>query len=492
MAALSCAKKPPPAEAPPRPLHLAVDGPISTLDPTYTEHTTFSVLSNLYEPLVDYDRNLRLVPALASEWSTPDDKTWLLKLRDGVRFHDGTALTGEDAAAALLRAKDDPISGLRGRLETIAAVDVPRPGELRIRTARPDALLLHALVGVLIGKGKTRAEIDAHPVGTGPYRLVRWDLRTLTEIEAFPQYWRGPARIARALFVPVPTGDSRVLALKEGRLDVGVVPAEVVPDRKRGFRIADSPGLTTYYLFLSTQPAAGRDNPLRQKPVRQALALAIDRRAVSRKAAGHEGAAAFQMVPPSIFGYAADLPPPPFDAAAARQLLERAHLAPVRLELVHRDGADALAVAQTVKSMLDAAGFQIRLRVLPWPELLAASSSQSLPLYLSRWAFDNGDAGSFLRDCLRSRHPPSPDGTYNAGYSNPEMDRLIDESASAFDDHVRLATFARIARLAQEDVPLVPLFNQPDIWGVAAGVEWQPRLDARLLVYEMSRRDGPG
>jgi peptide/nickel transport system substrate-binding protein len=158
----------------------------------------------------------------------------------------------------------------------------------------------------------------------------------------------------------------------------------------------------------------------------------------------------------------------------------------VKLTLVHREGAAALAIAQAVQSMLNAAGFEVTLRFAPWQKLLEDADAQRLPLYLSRWVFDNGDAGSFLRDCVRTRHPPSPDGRFNAGYSNPKMDELIDASATEFDDHARLLLFQKIASLAQDDVPFVPLFHQPDIWGVARDLVWEPRLDGRLLAFEMS------
>lgn len=488
----ACARRGEPHAGAPRPLRLAAEHGVSTLDPTYTEGTTFSILSNLYEPLVDYDRQMRLVPALATEWSAPDEKTWILKLRRGVRLHDGSLLTPQDVAAALLRARNDPLSAVRGQLESVASVEARDDGVLRILTSRPDALLLHELTNVLVAKGESRADIDRRPLGTGPYRLTAWEKGKRVEAEAFPEHWRGPPPIQRVAFVTVAAGSSSVAALKAHRVDVVEVPARMVLDRGRGFRIADTPGLTTSYLYINSLALpGGRDNPLSDRRVRQALSLAIDRRAVARQAVGHDGAFAQQIVPASVFGYAAALPAPVFDPVAARRLLREAHRVGANLVLTHRDSLDARAVSELLRSMLESVGFRVTLRALAWEDLLRASASQSVPLYLSRWVFDNGDAGSFLRDCLRSRHAGSADGIYNAGYANPEMDRLVDASATIFEGSLRLQQFERVMSLAQEDVPLIPLFNVPDIWGVSEDLVWEPRLDGRLLACEMSFRKTP-
>lgn len=486
-----CARSGPAAPAA-RTLHLGIENGITTLDPTYTEGTTFSVLSNVFEPLVDYDRQMRLIPALATAWTAPDDRTWLFTLRPGVTFHDGTPLTASLVAASLERSRTDPVSEVRARLAAVEAIDVPRDGEVRIRTSRPDALLLHELVNVLVAKGASRAEAEARPIGTGPYRVTRWQKGSSLELEAYAAHWRGAAPVPRASFAPLPTGAPAVAALKSGRVDVAIVPPKAVLERDRGFRIADSTGLTVYYLFLSTAPAAGPGNPLADRRVRQALSLAIDRRALARQAVGHEPAYAGQLVPPSVFGFAPALPPPVFDPAAARALLATVSKKPVAIPLAHREDGEAAALARHLASMLDAAGFQVTLRPVPWTTLLAEMEAQRLPLVVSRWLFDNGDAGTFLRDCVRSRRPGTTDGAFNAGISIPEMDRLIDETQAVFDAPLRLARFEAIMAMAREEVPMVPLFQQPDVWGVARDLAWEARLDGRLLVHEMAFKPDAG
>lgn len=484
----ACARRPEPA-AGERALTIGLEGAIETLDPTFVESNTFSALSNVFEPLVDYDREMHLVPALAESWNAPDERTWVLKLRAGVTFHDGSPVHAAEVVASLERSRNDPVSEARARLASVERIEAVGRDSVQFRTTRPDALLLHELASVLVGKGATRAAIEKNPIGTGPYRVVRWDRGGRLELEAFAAHWRGAPAIRRVVFVTAPPGDESVRALRSGAVHVAAVPASVVPLEKRGFRVKDSPGLTTLYLVISTSPAAGPENPLADRRVRQALSLAIDRRALARLATGHEGTYAAQIVPQTVFGYSASLPPARYDPAAARALLRAVSERPVKLTLTHRELAEALRLAEAIRSMLNGAGFDVSLRNVPWQELRSAYVAQKVPLALTRWVFDNGDAGSFLRDCFRTRRAGSPDGAFNAGYSNAEMDRLIDESATLLDGSRRRAHLERAMALAQEDVPVVPLIHLPGIWGLARELEWQPRIDGRLLAHEMAFRE---
>jgi peptide/nickel transport system substrate-binding protein len=111
-----------------------------------------------------------------------------------------------------------------------------------------------------------------------------------------------------------------------------------------------------------------------------------------------------------------------------------------------------------------------------------------LPFFLLGWRFENGDAASFLRDCLMTRDAARGSGTYNPGYSNPELDRLIEDNAQMFGDTARLAQYAELMKLALDELPIVPLYHRANLFGVSPRVEWRPRLDGKLLAAEMKLR----
>src|SRR5262245_2547199 len=137
--------------APPRLLRIAHEGQVVTLDPRAAGDTiSHSVLSNVFDSLVDYDPQMKLVPRLAVAWSAPTDDVWVLELRGGVRAHDGGLFTAEDVRASLLQARDAPDSEMQARVWPVEDVEVVDGSHVQVRTRVPDPLLLHRLATVLM------------------------------------------------------------------------------------------------------------------------------------------------------------------------------------------------------------------------------------------------------------------------------------------------------------------------------------------------------
>ena len=168
LATLACGT-PPAATA----IRIAHESDVLSLDPAaYAEAATTSVLSNIYEGLVAFDKEMRLVPALAVSWSVSDDRTWLIHLRQHVRFHDGRMLTASDVKFTLDRAHADPASGYKGQLSTVKEVEVVGEATVRLRTVGPDPLLLNRLAYILIlPSGRPAGDYLTRPIGTGPTGL---------------------------------------------------------------------------------------------------------------------------------------------------------------------------------------------------------------------------------------------------------------------------------------------------------------------------------
>ncbi len=287
-AGASCGRASVPAFGPAR---LAIRTPILSLDPTFSEATTISVLSNVFEPLVAHDRQLQVVPALATRWSTPDETTWVFTLRPGVLFHDGTPLDSAAVVAALDRARNGPDSAVRGALWAVAKVEAAGALAVRIRTAVPDALLLHELALVLVARGASRTEVEAKPVGTGPYRVVSWDRRGALELAAWEKHWAGPPAIASVLVAPLAEGVDAAGAAGRGEVDVVEVPISTARGTApAGARFVTSSGLTTQYLWMNGPAvAAGVPNPFFDVRVRRAVALAVDQSPARPRGDGERG-----------------------------------------------------------------------------------------------------------------------------------------------------------------------------------------------------------
>lgn len=488
---VSCRR--PPETGAARAVTLAPGTPVLSLDPTLTEGTTYSALSNVFEPLVAYDPQLQIVPALATRWSTPDENTWVFALRPGVLFHDGTLLDAAVVASALDRARTAPESTARGALWAVSEVEATGPLAIRIRTSVPDALLLHELTLVFVARGSSRAEVEATPVGTGPYRVAAWDPAGALDLVAWENHWAGPPAIPSLRIAPLPKRGDGVRSVARGETDIAEISA---PAARRappeGVRFATSPGLTTHYLWMNGPALVdGRPNPFHDVAVRRAVARAVDRGRLALEATGSSATAATQIVPATVVGYPASLPATPFDPAGARTLLAGAgYRLPLDATLAHRSDPEAEGVAKLLKEMLDAVGFRVTLKPMPWGELLLETREGRVGLFLSGWGFDAADAGGFLRDCVRSRVQGGATGVFNPGYVNRDIDRLVDASHSVFISTSRLALLEEAIRIATDEAPLVPLYHQPDAWAVSTRLDWKPRLDGRLIATEIRLSGG--
>lgn len=472
-------------------IRIAHESDAISLDPhAHQEAATDSILSNIYEALVTFDREMRLEPALAVAWNSLDEHTWTIQLRKGVRFHDGRTFTASDVKFSIERARDTPTSAFKGAVSSIEAIEIVDASTLKLRTARPEPLLMNRLTSILVVPGPEGPDFVARPVGTGPYKFVRWERGRVLEVEAFSQHWNGRPSVDHVLFIPVEEGPKSIEALKQGQVDIlRWVPETLIDELKGvpGVRIASRTGLSSYYLWFNPVQSKGAPrNPYADKRVRQALSLAIDRRELVRRLGGI-GVPANQLVQKGVFGYVSSLPELPFDADRARTLLAEAGYARgLEATLTHRPQASLIAVSHSIRDMLGKVAVRVTLEMLDWPVALSRWLGGETPFFLAGWRFDDGDATSFLQDCLFTREPTRHYGSFNPGYSNPELDRLIEENGLIFGDDKRLRQYEKLMRLALEEMPLVPLFHRHNLYGVSDRVQWEPRLDGELLAVEIS------
>jgi peptide/nickel transport system substrate-binding protein len=463
-------------------------GPL-TLDPyRHDEVVTRSFLGHVYEGLVGFDAEMALVPLLARHWESPDDLTWRFGLRPGVRFHDGRELTSHDVVASFERARalaDDRVSGYLVAVASVRALDALT---VELVTVKPYPILLNKLASLVILPAGIGDEPITHPVGTGPYRFVggaagggRWQL------EANPDYWRGPPVFRRLEIHAVADGEERVARVLAGELDlVHEVPASAAASLAgdRDVRLVSRPSLTVTYLHL----AADRP-PFADPRVRRAVSLAIDRAAFVANDFGGFGAPLGQLVTPNVFGHLRHLVPPPRDLASSRSLLAAAGVkTPLSFELELRAGRPY----RTLVRQLEEAGFAVRPVVRPWGEMYQRLLAGEVTAYLGGWSCLSGDASDLFDAVLHSRAATGGYGTNNfSRYANPELDLLIAASSSAWRMAERADLLAQAMELAVSDVALVPIATQHNLYAMRSDLAWQPRLDGAVLVQEMGWASGP-
>ena len=467
-------------------LRIAHEAELANVDPmSASDHISISILGNFYEGLVDVDRDMKLVPALALSWSTPDDRTWMFTLRPGVSFHDGSPLTSGDVKFTLDRDRSDPQSSLQQYLSLIDSIEAQDDSTVVIRTKIPDPMLAYRLTSVFIASRKSSTTISGRPVGTGPYRFVRFHSGIL-DAERFPKYWGGVPSIARIQFKTIKPGPDTLRVLKTREVDiVRWIPEPLVNSARAvgGFRIVDRDSLRALYLWMNSQPAKG--NPFADRRVRLAIHLAVDRPALIRSMQ-NRAIPIWQLAPPGLIGYYPSMRHPEFSVAASRDLLVQAGY-PGGFDTTLTVGPGAETLASTISSMLKTAGIRAGVEVLDWPTMKQKWNAAALPLFIGSWRFTSAEPSFFLQACLLTPQQAGENG-WNPGYSNPQMDSKIRQYLVTFDAEPRRQILRELMEAAAEDLPLIPLLQRYDFYGVSEQLEWQPRQDGNLRANEMRFR----
>jgi peptide/nickel transport system substrate-binding protein len=475
------------APAPPR-TRLVVAHPTRPVIPPPAlsmSEVTNSVFRHAYEPLTELSADLRVIPCLAESWYSPDDLTWVFRLRRGVVRHDGRPLDARDLAAQLTRFFE-PSSPARAVGLPRTTVEVPDPATLVLRTAAPAGWLPNYLAYVLLRFERDQPGLP--PAGTGPYVFLGEGQGGGIVLDAFPQHWAGKPAIDRVEFRVVPDSHQAVALLRRG--DVHLVldaPVDLWAGltRDRALRTAARPGLRVMYLAFNTFATdGGGRSPVRDPRLRRAVAEAIDRRAIISGVVKGLAEPIGDFVPPEVFGHAPGLRAAPArDPEAARRHLAEAGTPTRPLRLAYAARQDAPAVAEQIAADLRGIGLEVITRAAPTFGPRPGPPGDPEPdLFLMGWSNATGDAA--LGYYALAHTPNDAEGSLS-GYSNPLVDRLLAEAAEAPSQPVRQRRLRQVAEALAADVALVPLYRVLDRYSFAPGLEFTPRLDRRIRAQDM-------
>jgi peptide/nickel transport system substrate-binding protein len=477
MAALaSCAPPSPPHDS----LTILLTNDVRSLDPNAeVEQVTDAVLSNVYEPLVDLDEDLQPRPVLAESWEHPQPERWRFRLRKNVRFHDGAPLTAEAVRAAIDGVRLAPARSEASQfLHDVRDVVVVDAGTVDIVTQGPRALLAN-LSFLHVTKPNAAGAFPAL-AGTGPYRLKERTPGQNVSMERWDDYWGPRPEFGFAAFEPVSEAEDRLRRVERREADIAyAIPPELATTPRPGVRIARGAGLTVMYLGFGMAPRP--ENPFTDLRVRQAFHLAIDRAEILRRVLHGTGAVPTQPVAPRVFGFNPDLAVPPYDPERSRRLLADAgHARGLRVRLDYPKGRDA--AARLLQEQLSRVGVAVETVALDRGELWEQASRSSL--FFAGWDCSTGESGEFYQFCLHT-----PGGGYGAanygGFSHPRLDQIVETNAAVLDQRRRQALLQEAAGIVMEQLPVLPLYVEDEIFAVRAGLTFPPRADNALRLSEV-------
>lgn len=496
-------------------LTVAVDSGPRSLDPHRSvTPADREALKHIFETLVGTDARLQPEPALAVSWKVVDATTWEFKLREGVKFHDGSDFTAEDVKASVERAsagnEGQGSANPAGRIRETKVVD---PHTIRILTDGPAPTLGQDLTRLFVvpaaavqGLGREEASAAFNSgraaIGTGPFRFGSWTSGKELVLERFGQHWRGASPWRTLIRKEIADASARIVQLKAGEVDVATrVPAEeilsVERDPKLRLVTAETPSIVALtFDFRDRSPrVTGKDgaplpqNPLKDARVREALDLAIDRAALAEVSLEGLGKAVNQAVPPGLIGHNDKVPAAKPNLERARQLLAEAGYPDgfkAVLAFTTEDWPGAKAIGASLVRMLSRIGIEIEPRPEPAAVFVPALRGGDHALALLATGID--EAADGISALGRTRAPQGRGGTMNwGGYSNPDLDKLLDAAAAEFDDGKRRELLQSAGALFMKERVALPLVSLSTAWGLRRDrVELpSPRSDGATLAQDI-------
>jgi peptide/nickel transport system substrate-binding protein len=498
VAASALGPVPPAGAQVPDPLVVAQGVDMQTGDPHRTTAThAVNVLANLYDTLVGRDANLALRPALAVSWRAVDATTWEFKLRPGVKFHNGEPFNAQAVKFSFERMLDPKTKWPgAGALRPIKAVTVVDDATVRFTTERPWPLLPRYLgyYGMIVPPGYLAQNGDEglirQPVGTGAYRFVRWVKDDRVELEANADYWGGKPRIGRVVFRAIPSESSRLAELLAGSIHLmNLVPPELfkpIQDSSRA-KLVEGKSLSVYFVIANLVNIA-KDRPMADPRVRQALNHAIDRQAILSSIMHNVGRAVPTVCTEVMLGCDASVPPFAYDPERAKALLREAGY-PNGFDFSMSTTSGAYPgdrdVSLAVADQLNRVGVRTKVNVTEYGVQL--KTVQARQLTEDGWFTRFTDFfGLSTIIPFRAFYSPGEWSLWRPGHR--EFDQLVESANAARDEAQMRDVSRRIQLLYKEEAPAISLFTAPNVYGMHPDLDWTPRPDLLLTMFDAGWR----
>jgi len=455
-----------------------------SLDPAnVTDGESMKVTHQIFDTLVEFkEGSTEVEPWLATEWQVSDDgRVWTFELRQGVKFHDGTAFNAEAVVFNFERwmHSDNPyrypdqkfeyyaymFGGFDDKsvIETVEAVD---EYTVRFTLREPLAPFLQNLAMPCFAIAspeaikKYGADFGRHPVGTGPYKFVEWIPDQQITLEAFDEWWGGPPKTKRIVYRAIKDNSARLAELKAGTIDVmeDPNPSELGTVDPSRFEILYREPNNVGYLALNNDK-----EPFHDVRVRQAIAHAINKQAIVEAFWGELGQVAKNPMPPTMMGYNDAVQDHEYNPDKAKGLLAQAgYPNGFETELwampVPRPYMpEPQKIAEAIQQHLAKVGIRAEIVTHEWDIYLEKTGNGEHPMALLGWVGDNGDPDNFLYVLLDKDNAKTPGAGNIAFYRSDEVHRLLVQAQRNLQPDERERLYQQAQEIIKRDVPMVPI-----------------------------------
>ncbi|SDO17257.1 ABC transporter substrate-binding protein [Ensifer sp. YR511] len=494
-------------------LKVNLAAPVSSMDPHYQSASPNAAMArNIFDTLVIQDGEQQLNPGLATSWRTIDERTWEFKLREGVKFHDGTPFTAEDVAYTIRRIPTlDSPGSLERYIRPIVDIEIMDPLTIRLKTAQPFPLIPVYMSGFVIvskqavdGKPLSDFNSGAATIGTGPYKFKSWVPGDNVLLERNEDYWGEKPDFEAVSIKFVPEDAARVTQLLTGEADfIDQVPPQLVErvSSAAGVKLSKAPSYRFIYMGVSFRPEATtyvagpkgerlEKSPLLDQRVRLALSKAIDRDAITARIMGGLAQPANQINLASA-GASPNRPQRLYDPEGAKALLKEAGF-PDGLSLTFIAPNDQYIndaqIAQAISQMMARIGVRVKLETLPASVMYDRMNKGEFGLFMFGHGATTGEPMGSLSNLVGTFNRELGQGSSNRGrYSNPDLDAMLAEAAVTMDDAKRSELLVKAIDTVMDDAGIIPLQHQFYVTALRDTLDFSSRVDERFLAANVHK-----
>jgi peptide/nickel transport system substrate-binding protein len=504
-------------------IRYANQGDLKSLDPyTLNESTTHAHLGQVFEGLVTRDKDLKIIPALAESWETPEPTRWRFHLRKGVKFQNGNPFTADDVIFSAERVQKKG-SNLQTRIPSGTQVVKVDDYTVDFILTSPNPILNSQWdTWYIMDKEWAEANNSVEPTpaaattpsfaslnanGTGAFSVESHQPGVKTVFKANPNWWRKPEHnIKEIVFTPIGSDATRVAALLSGEVDViEPVPIQDITrvDSSPNAQVLKGPELRTIFLGMDQvrdellySNVKGK-NPFKDIKVREAFYKAIDIELIKTRVMRGLSTPSALMIAPQLFKLSGDFTRPKFDPDGAKKLLTEAGYPDgfeVTMDCPNDRYVNDAAICQAVVGMLARIGVKVTLLAQPKAQYFAKvlkPGGYQTSFYLLGWTPGTLDSHNVLYDIMGCRDDPkSSRGEGNlGGYCNKSLDELTDKVLQESDPNKRDLLIKEAFEIANKDFGYIPLHQQALAWGVSKKVKLAQRADNQVLLYWANKQD---
>ena len=496
-----------------KPLVIGFDGDAATLDPhARSETTTTTIQRHVYENLIGFDANLKIIPELAESWKLINDSTWEFKLRKGVKFHNGEPMDAAAAKFSLERCKTHPKSQYKQSVPDYREIQVVDEHTFRLitKSPTPEALVMLESVSMMPPKWtqewdkKDYSYLTRNMIGTGPYQFVEWVRDDHISLVASKGWWGPKVDFEKVTLRAIPEAATRVAALLSGEIDAcwGVsIPDIPRVEKNKSTYVSRVPSQRTIYVMFdvhsdkggpapNAQPGlpAGKPNPFKDFRVRKAIAHAINAEDIIKFVMEGSAYAASQIASPYAVNFDKNIQRPKFDPELAKKLLAEAGY-PSGFECNFDTPNDRYVndqqVAEAIAAQLAKVGVRLKVIATPKAVFFPKMDRYESPFFLLGWGTLSwqGTFDVFFRE-KRGAY-----GHINRGrFSDPDLEKKMDIANSVMDDARREKLRNEISEKIYATYYVIPLYYQENVFGFTRRIkDGKARVDERLFAFQLKR-----